>query len=110
MDISIDDIANVNLAKVVIDILKDFDYRNVTQKQLQNMRDVSKGTVGMVDPINRKIYVAKDLSYMDREITQLHEFVHAYLLGVGVRNVDEELVENVACYWRTRLYIDKNAK
>jgi len=95
-----------DLAKIILGILKDFDYKNVDKKYL-NRRYAEKrneSLLGVTDPNKKIIYVARDQSDVEREITQLHEFAHCYLFGIGIPDLPEDEVDNIAYRWRRKMY------
>jgi hypothetical protein len=98
---------DTSLTKIILDVLKEYDYRNISQSKMDKVSE-DKNVMGLT-VLNRpgKIYVVKSLSMSDYDRTQLHEFAHAYLhmIGKDRKNDNEEEVEKLAKQWHQTLYI-----
>lgn len=94
--------AGNDLAKFILDTLKEYDYRNVSRKECERLSH-TRSCVGLVDFGRRYIRVASDISFSDKEQTQLHEFAHVYFHRLN-RDASEEEVEALANVWVGGLY------
>lgn len=90
-----------DLAKMILDTLKDYDYKRLTQKKIDKL---AKGSVyGLMCEATHEIWIAKGLSYETTTLTQLHEFAHAYLHTINKFDVPEEEVDRLAYEWKQKL-------
>lgn len=90
-----------DLAKMILDILKDYDYRNVSKKQLYKIMEGP--CYGGMCPESKKIYICNKMSYEDTTTTQLHEFAHAYLHTINKFDTPEEEVDKLAYDWKRQI-------
>jgi uncharacterized protein YjaZ len=96
-----------NVAKIVFDLLKIYDYHLVTKKEIQAAYSGGReiNIVGLTDFETKNIYILKTQNFSDMEATIAHEFVHAYLDGLGLDKTNDELyVEQLANKWRKSVY------
>jgi hypothetical protein len=92
-----------DLGKVILDILKKFDYRIVSKRKLQNLwlpnTDEIEGLT-VFDDKKPTIYILDSLPYDRFSHIQLHEFSHAYVDSIGKRDVGELEIDNNAYLWK----------
>jgi hypothetical protein len=94
-----------NIAKMILDILKDCDYRLVTKRRLQNVwlphtNEIAGLYVREKPPV---IYVRRDLRYEEMHHVQLHELAHAYLYTINKGDVSEKEVDRLAYEWASQI-------
>jgi len=103
------------LSRIILDTLKDFDYRLVGKRKLQNLwkprEEELSGLCVFSSKEKNVIYVRQNLKHEEFHHVQLHEFAHAYLHTINKMDVPEEEVDRLAYEWKQRMdgvYIRKN--
>lgn len=89
------------LAKIILDTLKDYDYKRVSQKKINQMAGCK--VYGMMSAESHNIWIAKGLNYEDMTVTQLHELAHAYLHTINKYEAPEEEVDRLAYEWKQKM-------
>lgn len=89
------------LARVILDTLKDYDYIRKSPKAIAKLAGCE--AYGLMSPNSHKIWVSTKLSHEDLTVTQLHEIAHAYLHTINKFKVPEKEVDRLAYEWKQRM-------
>lgn len=94
-----------DIAKIILDTLKDFDYRLVTGNKLKKIWGEDIELMGMCRIANpgKTIYIRKGMGCEDTTVTQLHELAHAYLHTINKMSVPEKEVDRLAYEWKQKI-------
>lgn len=92
-----------NIAKIILDILKDYDYKNVSQQQLRKIMGNNEAKYYgcmTVDVPKPTIYILKNQPYNVKTDTQLHEIAHAYMYTITKNTGKESEIDKLAKEWK----------
>lgn len=93
------------LARIILNVFKDYDYRLVGKARIQELwKPKTEEIAGLCCTGNKPtIYIRKGMRHDETHHVQLHEIAHAYLDSINKGFYPEEEVERLAYEWQVKL-------
>lgn len=101
MDILERGIMRVKINQYMFDIVEEFNGEHVYYKEKED----GLYRIGLMNPIEQRIYLYSGLSYELKRNTLAHELVHAFLFAHGLdgKELDEETICNFVSLYHERI-------